>query len=170
MTPADPRDRPTEPIAPRQPHARETVAAEVADAAWVARLEDQVRTLKGVAALLGALTVVALALGAWALLSADDEGGREASADRVARLDARIDALEDDVDRLARDDDAAQVADALDAKADQADLDALQTQVDELGTTVEELAGADTATAIADLQERVDILAQDLEALSAGGP
>lgn len=177
MTPVDPRDQPTERLAPREPHAREGAVpaeaappAEAAAATWVARLEDQVRTLKGVAALLGALTIAALALAAWALLSGDDDEGQSASADRVARLDDRVDRLEDDVAELGKQTDTADVAKQLDAKADQADLDALQQQVDQLQGTVEELANAGTADQVAELQTRVDTLARDLEALTAGGP
>lgn len=172
MTPADPRDPPpTEPLHPREPHVREGVPAEVADTLWVQRLEDQVRSLKGLVALLGVLAAAALGVAVWALLSSeDDDGGRTASADRVARLDARVDQLEDDVAEVAKQSDTTQLRDDLDQKASKADVDALSGQVEELSSSLDASATDENAAAISELQGRVDSLAQQVEALSAGGP
>jgi uncharacterized protein YceH (UPF0502 family) len=171
MTPADPYDPPpTQPLRAREPHAREGAAPEAADAVWVARLEGQVRSLKGIVALLGVLALAAIGVAVWALLSAEYDGASAAGAGRVARLDDRVDQLENEVDDVAKATDTGDFTQQLAGKADQADLQAVSDQVDELAAAVDASGSDDVAAQLAELQARVDALAQQLEALSAGGP
>jgi methyl-accepting chemotaxis protein len=173
-TPPPPPDRPTQRLQPSPPPAAEYeqrvvehgVAAPATDpSAMFARLEDAIRSLRTGLIVVGLLSALALGIGLYALLRADetdDETRRGASAERVARLDDRVDRLSrqvqglradregtnelaDRVDRLSRsvtslrgqaaggDDDAAAAADATQA------VEQLGQRVDDLSTQVEEL-------------------------------
>lgn len=169
--PIDPRDpQPTEPIRAREPVAREPVLAAdpVADAAWFARIEDQVRSLRTMVALLSVLSLLALGLGAYALLR-DDDSGRGASRERVARLDDRVRSLEARAGRSANSTDTNRLATDLADKADKADVDALKAEVKQLRTSVAQSGSGDSSatTAVNQLSTRVDRLAQQVDDLRA---
>ncbi len=95
----DPSDRPTEHLRPHVPVAREAVVtSEVVDPLWVEHLEDQVRSLKGFVSLATLLALAGVGLSLYLLLRADGDRP-DASRERVARLDGRIDRLEGRVGR-----------------------------------------------------------------------
>src|SRR5437868_6875666 len=101
-----PPDEPTRRLPPTQdpppaqgppPRVREREYAPVEDdGAWLVELRDQISSLKTAVILLGVLSVVALALAAWALLSDKNDNsnsqptGNAASASRVSQLEDRV--------------------------------------------------------------------------------
>lgn len=172
--PRDPGDRPTEHLPPTAPIARETVvarepavAAEVVDPLWAERLEDQVRSLKGLVALLAVLALAGIGLGLYALLGEDDDR-RGASPERVERLNGRVDRLESRLGATTNEAEVARLEDRLDAKADTQSLDELTSEVQQLQASVEEAsAGGDTsAEAVAQLDDRVDQLSDQVQLLA----
>lgn len=161
-----PEDRPTEPLRPRAPVATTAaVEREVTDPGWVARLEDEVRSLKGLLALVGVLSVAALGLSLYALLAdEDDADATGASRERVAQIDERVDRLESRAGDTSEESDVAKVQEELGEKADQADVDELATALDELQSSVD-AGGDDDAVAqeLASLREDLDTLAAEVE-------
>src|SRR5215218_8999130 len=127
-----PPDEPTRRLPPAEgpaPRVREREYVEPEDdRAWVAELQDQLRSLRTAVVLLGVLAVAALALAAWALLKGDDESapsGNGASAARVSQLEDRVDSLETKVDNRAT------KGDVNDLSAQQKDLASQQKQLDD---------------------------------------
>ncbi len=176
-TPPPPPDRPTQRLQPQPPPAAEYeqrvvehgVAAPVTD--WgvlIARLEDAIHSLRTGLIVVGLLSALALGVALYSLLANDDnqgDGRREASADRVARLDDRVDRLSRQVQGL---------------RADREGTNELASRVDKLSRSVSSLRGQaasgggddDAAAAAADarqvveqLGERVDDLSQQVEEL-----
>lgn len=168
-----PEDPPTEPLRPRAPlhpaDAGVPVAATV-DPAWTAQLEDQIRSLKGLAALLTVLTLAALGLAAWAIIRDDDTEAGPSQA-RVARIDEKVDRLEQ---RVGGDTAAAKAAPStsdLDAKADAADVEALRKEVAAAKADAKAASGASSTDAgaspeaVTALDGRIDQLEKDVEEL-----
>jgi hypothetical protein len=173
---ATPPDRPTEPLHPRAPLAREeVVAAPAVDPAWPARLDDRLRSLRNLLALVSVLALAALGLAAWALLRDDDtEAGPSNS--RVARISDKLDRLEQRLGGASEESDTTQLQEGLTGKADAADLARLQREVRQLRASVAEAGDAGAAEAPADdgageavtaLDTRVDELEQQVGELQA---
>lgn len=160
-----------DPLAPPPPGARPPrpgdtayLPGEPVDAAWAARLEDEVRSLKRLAALLGLLAVAAIGIGLWALLSDDDSKG--ASRERVARIDDRVDRLERRLGTASEESDTARLENELQEKAGKEDLQGIQDDVGDLRVSLDKLAAADSQDeGVAKLEDRVDELAQQVDDL-----
>ncbi len=171
----NPEDRPTEQLPPTVPVAREAavarepvVAAEVVDPLWAERLEDQVRSLKGLVALLAVLALAGVGLSLYMLLREDGDR-RGASPERVGRLDDRVDRLENRLGSTTNEADVARLEDRLNAKADTQSLEELAGEVQQLQTSVDEASAIDdtSAKAVAQLDDRVDQLSDQLELLAS---
>ncbi len=165
----DPSDRPTEHLRPHDPVAREAVVTrEAVDPLWVERLEDQVRSLKGLVALATLLALAGIGLSLYLLLREDDGDRVGASRERVARLDNRVERLEARVGRASDETDVSRLGDQLAAKADTQSVQALSDDVQQLQASVDEVSSGDapSADAVVQLDERVDALAQQVEDLS----
>lgn len=161
-----PEDRPTEPRRPREPavtHERTGYA----DRAWAVKIDDQLRSLKSMMALLGVLAAAALGVALYTLLADDEDAGGGAGGERVSRLDDRIGALEDRAEKASDDGDVKRLREDLGDKAEQDDVEALGEQLDELRSAVEAGSGEDAASAedLAALSNRVDELAAEVEEL-----
>lgn len=164
-----PEDRPTEPLRPRAPVAAEPVVArDVVDAGWAARLEDQLRSLKSMVALIGVLALAALGLALYDLLRDDGTGERGASRERVAAIDQRVDRLESKAGGASEESDVTKLSEGLDGKADQSEVEQLGSDVEELRAAVE-AAGSDDSAAqdVAALDERLAALEAEVEQLRA---
>ena len=165
-----PEDRPTEPLRPRQPVAAEPVVARdvaAVDPAWMARIEDQIRSLKSMMALIGVIALAALGLALYELLRDDDDGDRTgASRERVAQIDERVDRLEGKAGGAPEESDVNRVQEGLEGKAEKSDVEDLGSQIEELRAAVE-AGGSDDSTAqdLATLSEQVDQLAAEVEEL-----
>jgi archaellum component FlaC len=137
--------------------------------AWPERVEDQIRKLKQLCAVLGLLAAIATALALWALLSDDEGDGRGASRSSVSRLDDRVDRLENRVGDASEEGDISELRQDLRDKANTEDVEGLQNDVQELRQAVEEAGQGDenddTAQAVEELSSRVDQLEQDVQEL-----
>lgn len=141
-------------------------AAAAVDPGWMARVEDQIRSLKSMMALIGVLALAALGVALYDLLTDDEGDGRGASRDRVAQLGDRVDRLEGRAGGASEESDVTRLQKGLAAKAEQSDVEDLGNQVGELRGAVE-AGGSDDSVAqdLATLSERVDQLAADVEEL-----
>lgn len=155
-----PPDEPTRPLTPAQPiperervHEREYVAA--ADDPRLDLLLDRVRSLRTAVALLGLVSLAALALGAYLLLTKEEEGDTRAGASRgsVASLEDRVDDLESDLRSRATKDDLDQVSE---------DQEALSDRIDDVAKRAKP---ADDAGADDELQSSIDRLDQNQQTL-----
>ena len=168
-----PEDRPTEPLRPRQAVASERVVAHepAVDAGWAARIEDSLRSVKSMLAVVGVIALAALGLALYELLKDDDSGNGGASRERVAQLDARVDRLEKKAGGTSEESDVADVRGGLEDKADRADVEALGEQVEELRASVEAAgSGSEDAAStedVAALGEQLEQLAADVQELQA---
>ena len=153
--PPDP-DEPTRrlpPVQPAEPLAeREVVTTTEADPAWTQEILDRLRSLRTAVALLGVLSLAALGVGLWALLTQEEEGDarRGASQERVRDLEDRVDALENETED-------APSQDAVERLRDQ------QRQLDERLSAVEEQSDGASAE---DVQGDVSELSDGLEQVS----
>ena len=182
-TPPLPPEPPTEPLPPGRPPLDpivEPVAAvrevPLADAYEVAALAESVRSLQNWVALLGVLSLFALALGGYALMVDDDDtgvvtGGVDSSA-QVAELEGRIEALDEKIENsrsVTREDpdaaDADQVSDSLSRKANASDLHSLERKVAALEANAGDGGSADSSQAIANLDQRLDQVERDVQEL-----
>lgn len=164
-----PEDRPTEPLRPRQPVVAEPAVAPAAaavDPGWMARIEDQIRSLKSMMALIGVLALAALGIALYDLLTDDEGDGRGASRERVAQLDERVDRLEGKAGGASEEADVTRLQEGLEGKAEKSDVEDLGTQIEELRAAVE-AGGSDDALAedLATLSEQVEQLAAEVEEL-----
>jgi hypothetical protein len=172
---ATPPDRPLDPVPPRRPVVREGVAPAV-DPVWAADLDDRVRSLRTMLALVSVLALAGFALAGWAILRDDDtEAGPSQS--RVSRIDEKVDRLEQRMGGTAQADKTEEVQADVAGKADADDVATLQRQVRELRSSV--TAAADDAPAAAGgagpgdvtaLDARVDELEEQLDALRDAAP
>jgi outer membrane murein-binding lipoprotein Lpp len=177
-TPPLPPDRPTEPLVPRAPVAPAVpVAAErmvepVVDPQWVARLEDQIRSLRTFMALLTLLSLAALGVGVYALIKAQDNQDQSASQSRVARLDNRVDQVESDLKRKSEETDVSRLEGRLSSKADDSKVSQLQQSVTQLRTQLKSAGEnkTDATKAVTDLGSRVDTLSRQVQELRDSAP
>ncbi len=174
-TPPLPPDRPTEPLVPRAPAvpvAAERVVEPVVDPLWVARLEDQIRSLRTFLALLTLLSLGALGVGIYALLKAKDNEDQSASQSRVARIDDRVNRLESDVKRKGEETDVSRLEGRLSSKADASKVSQLDQRVTQLRTQVQAAGQSktDATKSVTDLSDRVDTLSRQVQDLRDNAP
>jgi polyhydroxyalkanoate synthesis regulator phasin len=165
MSTTPPPDRPTErlqpaPPAPQYERAVDPRAPVATDATLLfTRLEDAISSLRTWLVLVGVLAVAALGLGLYAVLNNDNGTTRgTASADRVARLNDRVDRLSRQVQQL---------------RSTSGGTSALSRRVDELSRQVAALrsqgaggsSSTDTTQALQDLNKRVDDLSRQVQQL-----
>lgn len=155
-----PPDRPTERLQPSPPAYEQRAVSAGPDAnAILLRLEDAVSSLRTGLMVVGVLAVAALAVAIYSLVDGNEDGGASRSG---LASDSRVSDLEDRVDRISR-----QVQDLRSGDGG-ADGDEVGERVAALEKTVQELADrptADPQQAIDELSERIDEVAQDVEAL-----
>lgn len=156
-----PPDRPTERLQPSPPPAYEerVVSAGADPNAILLRLEDAVSSLRTGLMVVGVLAVAALGVAIYSLVNDNEDGGGSRSG---LASDSRVSDLEDRVDRISR-----QVQDVRSGDGG-GDGDEVEERVAALENTVQELAErptADPQQAIDELSERIDEIAQDVEAL-----
>ena len=163
----EPGDRPTEHLPAAAPVAREAVVAdEVIDPLWAERLEDSLRSLKRLVALLAVLALAGVGLSLYALLRAEDDR-QGASRERVARLDNRVDRLERRLGSTTNEAEVARLKGRLDNKADAQSLQELSDDVQQLQASLDEVSSGDDSfeDAVTELDGRVDELSEQLEGL-----
>jgi polyhydroxyalkanoate synthesis regulator phasin len=166
MSTPPPPDRPTERLQPAPPPPQyERVVdprAPVATDATIlfTRLEDAISSLRTWLAVIGLVAVAALGLGLYAVLR-NDTGttGATASADRVARLNDRVDRLSRQVQELRS---ATSGTTALSRR-----VDALSRQIATLRSSqgADGSSSTDTTRALQDLNRRVDDLTRQVQQL-----
>ena len=163
-TPPPPPDRPTERLQPTAPPPpppvyEERVVAPAADPnAILLRLEDAINSLRTGLMIVGVIAVAALGVAIYSLMKDDDgdNGSRRglATDERVSRLDDRVDRISRQVQGL--------------RSGGSRSSDAVETRVGALERTVKTLAerpSTDPQQAIDELSNRIDDVAQDVEAL-----
>jgi prefoldin subunit 5 len=163
-TPPPPPDRPTvrlQPTAPPPPPPvyEERVVAPAADPnAILLRLEDAINSLRTGLMIVGVIAVAALGVAIYSLMKDDDtDGGSRsglASDERVSRLDDRVDRISRQVQGL--------------RSGGGTSTDAVEERVAAVEKTVKTLAerpSTDPQQAIDELSNRIDDVAQDVEAL-----
>ena len=165
MSTTPPPDRPTERLRPSPgppPVYEERVVTPAADSnAVLLRLEDAIGSLRTGLMVVGVLAVAALGVAIYALMKNDDSGG--GARDGLAS-DARVSQLDDRIDRISR-----QVQGLRSGAGSSSD--ALEDRVAALEKTAKTLAerpSTDPQQAIDQLSERIDAVAQDVEALQQG--
>ncbi len=133
--------------------------------AWPERVEDQIRNLKQLLAVVGVLALIAVGVALWALLGEDEDSG-SASAERVARLDDRVDQLEKEVGDTSEESDVNRLEKELENKADQDELEKVRDEVEQLSEDVRgSESGDDTAQTVDQLDQRMDELEQQVKDL-----
>ena len=171
-----PPDGPTEPLAPTGPAVVHQRLAEEpvvpADPLAIARFEDALRSLRTAVMLLGLLSVAALGVAVYALVTSQEADRGSASSGRVARLDERVDKLNRDLQRTrasttgaADEGDVNQVQDRLSEKADSADVRKLERTVARLQTQVD--SNDDARGALDQVDQRLDDLSRQVRELQA---
>jgi hypothetical protein len=160
---------PVDPRVPREPIARERVRGEAyetaypADAAWWARIDDRLRTLTTMLALVGIVALGALGLAVYALVH-DRPSRSGASEARVSALADRVSRVEDRTSGAASSATTSNLAGRLSQKANKEDVQKLADQVSQL-------RGTGTSADVARLSARVDQLAKQVATLqgTSGG-
>ena len=163
-----PPDRPTErlqPTPPPPPVYEERVVGPAVDPGVVLlRLEDAVASLRTGLMVVGVIAIAALGVAIYALVKDDEGAGGSrsglASEERVADLDDRIDRISRQLQELR-------------AGEGGGGGDAVEARVDALERTVKTLAErpvADPQQAIDELADRIEDIAQDVEALKQAQP
>jgi tetrahydromethanopterin S-methyltransferase subunit G len=129
-----------------------------------AGLEERVRWLTRLTAVLAALALAGIALALVAILS--DDGGGTASARRVAQLDRRVDRLERRIGNANGQLTQAEVQRMLQGKADQSELLRVEQDVARLRASLVRVDSnaKSTATAVTALEKRVDDIDRRLQA------
>ena len=157
MSSDDPTRR-LDPIPPQPPPRREVVYTDAEELRFREDIRDRLRSLTTAVVVIGVLSVIALGVALWALLSQNDEntgGGNFASKSSVQSLRSEVDDLSDQVRNGASKQDVQQLGDKVDA---------LDNQVSKLNSAVS------TATDdIAELRQDVDDLQQRVDALEQSG-
>jgi DNA repair exonuclease SbcCD ATPase subunit len=168
--PPDP-DEPTRRLPPTQPaeplREREVVTSTELNPAWIQEILDRLRSLRTAVALLGVLSVAALGVGLWALLTQEEEGDARqgASQERVRELEVRVDALESETEDAASQDAVGQLRDrqrqleerlsAVEDQSDPAAIEDVQADARQLSDGLEQVDQS-----IQQLEQRVDDLEQ----------
>ena len=177
--PTDP-DEPTRRLPPVQPAEplpeREVVTTEV-DPAWTQEILDRLRSLRTAVALLGVLSLAALGVGLWALLTQEEEGDarRGASQERVRELENRVEALESETEDAASQDAIERLRDqqgqldervsAVEDQSDGAAVEDVQADVRELSDGLEQVGQS-----IEQLEQRVDDVEQQQQQDDSASP
>jgi archaellum component FlaC len=134
-----------------------------ADAGDAATLEQRVRLLTRLAAVLGVLVIAAIALGVYSIARDEDD----ASKSRVERIDTSIDELERRLAAASEESDTVRLSRELDDKASKRDVQRIEEDVDVLGDSVEksdsQLDGA--SRRLGRMERRLDRIADSVEAL-----
>lgn len=168
MSPED--DYPTEPVRPREPivRERETVASyETGDSLWLA-IDDRLRSIRMMLALVAIIALAALGLSIYTLVDQNNDSDK-ASAARVAALSDRVGRLEGktSTSESTGADTTNSLAGRIAQKADKQDLQDLSDEIDKLKSSNSSGASQSSLTR---LSTRVDQLAQqvaDLESSSS---
>lgn len=152
--PVGPRE-PREPLPPREPPLRDPAyvaqpVAGVADAQLLA-MEERLSALRSWLVALAVLSLLALGVAAWALLSSEDSGSGSGSSRSTASLREDVAKLEERIG------DRATKGDLSDVRSD---VNALQTSVDDAAKAQDDAPDTDAAST-AD----VDALEQDVQTL-----
>lgn len=163
-----PPDRPTEQLRPTAPppppvYEERVVAPAVDPNVVLLRVEDAIGSLRTGLMVVGVIAVAALGVAIYALMKEDDSGGGSRSG---LASDSRVSQLDDRIDRISR-----QVQGLRSGGG--ASSDAVEDRVAALEKTVETLAerpAADPQQAIDQLSDRIDDIAQDVEALQQTPP
>jgi chromosome segregation ATPase len=162
-------DEPTRRLPPTRPEAlpveREVVRTEV-DPAWTQAILDRLRSLRTSIALVALLSLAALGVGLWALLTQEEEGDarRGASQQRVQELEARVDAIESEAEDAPSQNAVARLrgeqqqlekrVQAVEDRADDSGVEDVQADVRQLSDTVDQLGEA---------IDQLDLRVSDLE-------
>jgi hypothetical protein len=119
-------------------------------------LEERVRSLTRLTAVLAAVALAGVALAVIAIVT-DDDGG-DASAQRIAQLDSHVDRLERRLANTEGQPGAAEVQRMLRDKADQGELRAVEREVNQMRTELEQVDADNRSRAqsVDALQRRVD--------------
>lgn len=182
--PYDPADRPTEvvrPVRAREPLPPAGVAAAVPAADYegaFARLADDLRSLRTMVAIVGAIAVLSLAAAIYAITQAKDDGNRGASRADVQRVNDRVSRVVRqlrDVRSTARagasaSGDPGALEDQLADKASASDVASLKDQVAKLASASSGSSdGGDAQAAVDELSSKVDDLSARIDALEKQG-
>jgi hypothetical protein len=168
MPPED--DYPTEPVRPREPvmRERETIASyEAGDPMWLA-IDDRLRSIRTMLALVAIIALAALGLSIYTLIDQNNDGDGASEA-RVAALSDRVGRLEGktSTSESAGADTTNSLAGRIAQKADKQDLQDLSDELDQLKSSN---SGGASQSSLTRLSTRVDQLAEqvaDLEASSS---
>ena len=138
------------------------VAAPVEDPYRTELLLDQLRSLRTGLAIVGLIAVAALAVAVYAVLTKDEvsDAGAGASAQKVADLDDRVDALEADVKTRATKDQVSQLSDDVKALSDKVAKQSESAASSDNGGTDEQ-----ARSSIDKLEQTVQTLSQDVKDL-----
>lgn len=162
MSTTPPPDRPTErlrPTAPPPPVYEERVVTPAVDPNVILlRLEDAIGSLRTGLMVVGVIAVAALGVAIYALTKADDTGGGSRSG---LATDARVSQLDDRIDRLSRQVQGLRAGSGSSSDAAEQRVAALEKTV----KTLAERPSTDPQQAIDQLSQRIDDIAQDVEAL-----
>jgi hypothetical protein len=157
-----PPDRPTERLRPSPPPAYDERGGD--PNLVLLRLEQTIGSLRTGLMAVGVIAVAALGVAAYALVKANDDGGRSGSTSGLA-TNKRVSQLDDRLDRLSRQVQDARSGDNAAGGGDVSD------RVAALERTVKSLAdrpSTDPQEAIDQLSGRIDDVAKDVEALQQG--
>jgi prefoldin subunit 5 len=167
--PPPPPDRPTQRLQPTAPpppppvHEERVVAPAADTSAILLRLEDAIGSLRTGLMVVGVIAVAALGVAIYSLMQDDDTGTGSRSG---LATDERVSRLDDRIDRISR-----QVQGLRSGGGESSD--AVEERVAALEGTVKDLAerpSADPQQAIDELSDRIDDVAQDVEALKQAQP
>jgi hypothetical protein len=163
-----PPDRPTERLQPSPPPRQPAYEERAGDPGLaLLRLQDTVGSLRTGLMIVGVIAVAALAVAAYALIQNNDSG---TGAGGGVASDSRVSELDDRIDRISR-----QVQELRDGGGDEggASGGAPEERIAALERTVKSLAdrpSTDPQQAIDQLSDRIDDVAQDVEALKQAQP
>jgi len=156
-----PPTRPAEPLPPEREVVREV------DPAWTREFAGRLRSLRTAVVLLALLSLAALGVGIYALLTQEEEGDarRGASVERVQELEDRVDAVESEVEDVPSQEAVARLRDqqrdleqrlsALEDQSDDNGVEEVRSDLQQLSDAIEQ-----NGRAIEQLDERVGDLEQ----------
>ena len=154
---------PGAPLGPREP----LPPGAPADPEWPERIEDQLRSLKRLTAVLSVLALAGVGLALWALLDEDEEGRQGASPERVAQIDQRVERLDDKVAQASEETDTSRLTERLKEKADKDDVQAIADDIQELRGALDQALSRRGASAesVDQLEGRIEELSQQVDEL-----